>query len=52
DQPSLPYKSHKTINLTSANSTLIGLPEHYVSISTTSPVETVVKSQVNGQPAN
>ncbi|XP_050968941.1 LIM domain only protein 7b isoform X4 [Labeo rohita] len=52
DQPSLPYKSHKTINLTSANSTLIGRPEHYVSISTTSPVETVVKSQVNGQPAN
>ncbi|CAM4486516.1 unnamed protein product [Leuciscus chuanchicus] len=52
--PSLPYKSHKTINLTSANSTLIGRPEHYVSISTTSnsPVETVVKTQVNGQPAN
>ncbi|XP_048052938.1 LIM domain only protein 7b isoform X2 [Megalobrama amblycephala] len=51
--PSLPYKSHKTINLTSANSTLIGRPEHYVSISTTSnsPVETVVKTQVNGQPA-
>ncbi|XP_077102891.1 LIM domain only protein 7b isoform X24 [Siphateles boraxobius] len=52
--PSLPYKSHKTINLTSANSTLIGRPEHYVSISTTSnsPVETLVKTQVNGQPAN
>ncbi|XP_056110413.1 LIM domain only protein 7b isoform X3 [Rhinichthys klamathensis goyatoka] len=52
--PSLPYKSHKTINLTSANSTLIGRPEHYVSISTpsNSPVETVVKTQVNGQPAN
>ncbi|XDV15214.1 hypothetical protein PO909_015343 [Leuciscus waleckii] len=31
-----------------------GRPEHYVSISTTSnsPVETVVKTQVNGQPAN
>ncbi|XP_016297976.1 LIM domain only protein 7-like [Sinocyclocheilus anshuiensis] len=52
DHPSLPYKSHKTINLTSANSTLIGRPEHYVSISTTSPVETVGKTQVNGQPAN
>ncbi|XP_039505539.1 LIM domain only protein 7b isoform X15 [Pimephales promelas] len=52
--PSLPYKSHKTINLTSANSTLIGRPENYVSISTTSnsPVETVVKTQVNGRPAN
>ncbi|KAK7161638.1 hypothetical protein R3I94_004346 [Phoxinus phoxinus] len=52
--PSLPYKSHKTINLTSANSTLIGRPEQYVSISTTSnsPVATVVKTQVNGQPAN
>ncbi|XP_042572413.1 LIM domain only protein 7b isoform X6 [Cyprinus carpio] len=52
DQPSLPYKSHKTINLTSANSTLIGRPEQYVSISTTSPVETTVKTQVNGQHAN
>ncbi|XP_052401783.1 LIM domain only protein 7b isoform X11 [Carassius gibelio] len=52
DQPSLPYKSHKTINLTSANSTLVGRPEQYVSISTTSPVETMVKTQVNGQPAN
>ncbi len=52
DQPSLPYKSHKTINLTSANSTLIGHPEQYVSINTTSPVETMVKTQVNGQPAN
>ncbi len=52
DQPSLPYKSHKTINLTSANSTLIGRPEQYVSINTTSPVETMVKTQVNGQPAN
>ncbi|XP_026129606.1 LIM domain only protein 7 isoform X2 [Carassius auratus] len=29
-----------------------GQPEHGVSISTTSPVETVVKAQVNGQPAN
>ncbi|XP_016430682.1 LIM domain only protein 7b isoform X4 [Sinocyclocheilus rhinocerous] len=52
DQPFLPYKSHKTINLTSANSTLIGRPEQYVSINTTSPVETMVKTQVNGQPAN
>ncbi|XP_059408450.1 LIM domain only protein 7-like isoform X2 [Carassius carassius] len=52
DHPSLTYKSHKTINLTSANSTLTGRPEHCVSISTTSPVETVVKAQVNGQPAN
>uniref|UniRef100_A0A8C1U3M8 LIM domain 7b n=1 Tax=Cyprinus carpio TaxID=7962 RepID=A0A8C1U3M8_CYPCA len=52
DHPSLPYKSHKTVNLTSANSTLIGRPEHYVSISTTSPVETVVKTQVNAKPAN
>ncbi|XP_067297497.1 LIM domain only protein 7b [Pseudorasbora parva] len=52
--PSPPYKSHKTINLTSANSTLIGRPDHYVSIGSTSnsPVETVVKTQVNGQPAN
>ncbi|XP_043088649.1 LIM domain only protein 7b isoform X2 [Puntigrus tetrazona] len=52
DQPSLPYKSHKTINLTSANSTLIGRPEQYVSISATSPVETMVKTQFNGQAAN
>ncbi|XP_042613563.1 LIM domain only protein 7-like isoform X4 [Cyprinus carpio] len=52
DHPSLPYKSHKTINLTSANSTLIGRPEHYVSVSTTSPVETVVKTQVNAKPTN
>uniref|UniRef100_A0A671MXI8 LIM domain only protein 7-like n=1 Tax=Sinocyclocheilus anshuiensis TaxID=1608454 RepID=A0A671MXI8_9TELE len=52
DQPFLPYKSHKTINLTSANSTLIGRPEQYVSINTTSQVETMVKTQVNGQPAN
>ncbi|KAL1282218.1 hypothetical protein QQF64_001021, partial [Cirrhinus molitorella] len=29
-----------------------GRPEHYVSISTNSPVETVVKTQDNGQPAN
>ncbi|XP_073699244.1 LIM domain only protein 7b isoform X2 [Garra rufa] len=29
-----------------------GRPEHYISISATSPVETVVKTQVNGQPAN
>lgn len=29
-----------------------GRPEHGVSVSTTSPVETVVKAQVNGQPAN
>ncbi|XP_051559101.1 LIM domain only protein 7-like isoform X2 [Myxocyprinus asiaticus] len=52
--PSLPYKSHKTINLTSANSTLVGRPEHYVSISTNSnsPAETMAKTRVNGQPAN
>ncbi|KAF4118647.1 hypothetical protein G5714_000698 [Onychostoma macrolepis] len=29
-----------------------GRPEQYVSIGTTSPVETIVKTQVNGQPAN
>ncbi|XP_051983500.1 LIM domain only protein 7-like [Xyrauchen texanus] len=52
--PSLPYKSHKTINLTSDNSTLVGRPEHYMSISTNSnsPAETVAKTPVNGQPAN
>ncbi|XP_048090400.1 LIM domain only protein 7b isoform X3 [Alosa alosa] len=30
--PSLPFKSHKTLNLTSADSTLVGRPEHYVDI--------------------
>uniref|UniRef100_A0A9J8CCK7 LIM domain 7b n=1 Tax=Cyprinus carpio carpio TaxID=630221 RepID=A0A9J8CCK7_CYPCA len=29
-----------------------GRPEHYVSVSTTSPVETVVKTQVNAKPTN
>ncbi|XP_073801433.1 LIM domain only protein 7b isoform X23 [Danio rerio] len=53
-QPSLPYQSHKIINLTSATSTLIGRPEHFVPINTSSnsSVETVGKTQVNGQPAN
>ncbi|XP_057188227.1 LIM domain only protein 7b isoform X3 [Triplophysa rosa] len=51
--PSFPYKSHKTINLTSSNSTLVGQPEQIVSLtSSNSPVETVGKMQVNGQPAN
>ncbi|XP_056594009.1 LIM domain only protein 7b isoform X2 [Triplophysa dalaica] len=51
--PSLPYKSHKTINLTSSNSTLVGQPEHIVSLtSSNSPVETAGKMQVNGQHAN
>ncbi|XP_031414429.1 LIM domain only protein 7 [Clupea harengus] len=31
--PSLPFKSHKTLNLTSADSTLVGRPEHYVNVS-------------------
>ncbi|KAI1899584.1 hypothetical protein AGOR_G00063300 [Albula goreensis] len=30
DQPSLPYKSHKTINLTSMDPTLVGSPEKYI----------------------
>ncbi|KAA0722227.1 LIM domain only protein 7 [Triplophysa tibetana] len=51
--PSLPYKSHKTINLTSSNSTLVGQPEHIVSLtSSNTPVETAGKMQVNGQHAN
>ncbi|XP_062384486.1 LIM domain only protein 7b isoform X2 [Sardina pilchardus] len=31
--PSLPFKSHKTLNLTSADSTLVGRPEHYIDVS-------------------
>ncbi|XP_063067637.1 LIM domain only protein 7b isoform X2 [Engraulis encrasicolus] len=31
--PSLQYKSHKTLNLTTADSTLVGRPERYINVS-------------------
>ncbi|XP_072512872.1 LIM domain only protein 7b isoform X3 [Salminus brasiliensis] len=53
--PSLPFKSHKTINLTSSDSTLVGRPEHCVSISSSSstlPAEKAVEAKVNGHAVN
>ncbi|XP_030634819.1 LIM domain only protein 7b [Chanos chanos] len=51
---SLPYKSHKTINLTSADSTLIGRPDHYVDVrkDSSSALDSTVKPQLNGQSVN
>ncbi|KAL4608828.1 LIM domain only protein 7-like isoform X2 [Arapaima gigas] len=43
DLPSLPYTSHKTINLTSMDPTLIGPPEKYISTAKTAP-ESATKS--------
>ncbi|XP_017570614.1 LIM domain only protein 7b isoform X8 [Pygocentrus nattereri] len=50
DHLSLQFKSHKTINLTSMASTLIGHPEHCVKVSSCSslPAEKVNGAKVNG----
>ncbi|XP_036419312.1 LIM domain only protein 7b isoform X3 [Colossoma macropomum] len=50
DHLSLPFKSHKTINLTSMDSTLIGHPEHCVTVSSCSnlPADKVTGAKVNG----
>ncbi|XP_048862378.1 LIM domain only protein 7 isoform X7 [Brienomyrus brachyistius] len=54
DLPSLPYKSHKTINLTSMDTTIVGGPEKYVSSSgkfaSIPPRETVTNTEVSSQP--
>ncbi|XP_072553845.1 LIM domain only protein 7 isoform X11 [Paramormyrops kingsleyae] len=54
DLPSLPYKSHKTINLTSMDTTLVGGPEKYVSSSgkfaSIPPTETVTITEVSSRP--
>ncbi|KAI4889466.1 hypothetical protein NFI96_011640, partial [Prochilodus magdalenae] len=52
--PSLPYKSRKTINLTSMDSTLVGHPEHCVAVSSCSnlPVEKVTEAKVNSRTVN
>lgn len=53
--PSLPFKSHKTLNLTTADSTLVGRPEHYINVSQ-DPAATAAtptaKALANGLPYN
>ncbi|XP_018584878.2 LIM domain only protein 7-like isoform X2 [Scleropages formosus] len=51
DLPSLPYTSHKTINLTSVDPTLIGPSEKYSRILQTSPETAAKSAKISTQPA-
>ncbi|XP_058885322.1 LIM domain only protein 7-like isoform X2 [Acipenser ruthenus] len=57
DLPSLPYKSHKTINMTSMDTTLVGSAEKVIHANSRDytayePSEKTMKPDVNRQPVN